>query len=60
MVHHHSTATTELDEANATALITLEGLALFCYTARSEYAGGFLRVDHPHGGHPKHELSLKI
>ena len=62
MAHRHSTRTHDLDESSATALITLEGLALFCFTEEGGYEGGFLRVDHPHGheAHPPHKLSLTI
>lgn len=60
MAHHHSTPTTELNEGSATALITLEGLVLFCFTEQSGYAGGFLWLDHPHGGHSAHEFSITL
>lgn len=53
MSHEHSTETATLDEANATAIVTIEGLALFCFNDRW-YEGGFLRSQ------PHHVYSLTI
>lgn len=53
MAHHHSKVTHSLDEASATALISMEGLALFCFTEDGEYEGGFLRNGH-------HQFSLVV
>lgn len=53
MAHQHSTPTPDLDEGSATALVTLEGLALFCFTSQRGYVGGFLR-------NPHHAFGLEV
>ncbi|MCA1568459.1 MAG: hypothetical protein LC803_22975 [Acidobacteria bacterium] len=54
MSQEHSAETERLDEASATALITMEGLDLFCFTERGTYEGGFLNLP------PRHVLTLTI
>lgn len=54
MSHEHSEVTRKLDEAHATALVTMEGLALFCFNDARHYEGGFLRLP------PHHVFSLTI
>ena len=54
MSHDDSTVTRTLDEANATALVTMEGLGLFCFNDARQYEGGFLRLP------PRHVLKVTI